>query len=53
MKPIKEKTEFDLETALKEKPISMLWCYDDGFTKGEWEIIGHKPVEGKIEMPYF
>lgn len=53
MKPIKDKSEFDMEAALKEKPISMKWCYHDGLTKGEWEIIGNKPVEGKIDMPYF
>ncbi len=53
MKPIKDKSEFDLEAVLKEKPISMTWCYHDDLTKGDWEIIGHKPVEGKIEMPYF
>lgn len=53
MKPIKDKSEFDFEAAIKEKPISMIWCYDDGLRSGEWEIIDNKPIEGEIEMPYF
>jgi Immunity protein 26 len=53
MKPIRDKSEFDYQTATKEKPISMRWCYDDGLKSGEWEIIDNRPKDGEIIMPYF
>lgn len=39
IKPIRDKSEFDFEAAIKEKPISMTWCYDDGLKSGEWESL--------------
>lgn len=53
IKPISDICEFNYEEAIKEKPIVMHWCYDDGLIKGEWQIIDNKPIEGEIEIPYF
>jgi hypothetical protein len=53
IKPIKDKLEFDFNATIKEKPISMIWCYDNGLKSGEWEIINNKAIEGEIKMPYF
>ena len=53
MKPIEDKLEFDYESASKEKPLIITWCYDDGIKKGFWEVFDNRPVLGEIEMPYF
>jgi hypothetical protein len=53
IKPIIEVSEFKFDDAIKEKPISLKWCYDDGLKKGEWLIFENYPVEHEIEMPYY
>lgn len=53
IKPITDFSEFNYEDAIKKKPITLKWCYDDGLISGEWQIVDYKPVEGEIEMPYF
>ena len=53
VKLINDKREIDWQSAIKEKPLSMTWCYDDGLKSGEWEIFDNKPIEGEIIMPYF
>ncbi|NLD46555.1 MAG: hypothetical protein GX660_05075 [Clostridiaceae bacterium] len=53
IKPIRDVSEFDFEEAIKNKPLVMKWCYDDGVRKGEWTIFDNKPVDEEIDMPYF
>lgn len=53
MKPIKDVDEFNFEQAVKEKPVSIGWCYDDPLKNGDWHIIDNRAIEGEIEMPFF
>jgi hypothetical protein len=53
MQPMKEIPSFDMNLICMDKPLVSVWCYDDGFAKNDWKIIGNIPIDKDYKMPDF
>ena len=52
MKPLKDKSDFDLVNVGSTKQFLMQWCFDDMLKNRKWEIVHNKSVD-EFKMPYF
>lgn len=51
IKPVAKIEGFNKEEVFS--PILMVWSTNSGLRKGDWTILGNKPINGEVKMPDF